>query len=102
MDKLSDIHPQLLKCAALIKLKSMDYGDPDHAKRSYFPYGDASYMHMILTKFQRLKNLADKKIRGETVNNQFEPYTDTLRDLINYCAFYLQYLEEEDEHNRDV
>lgn len=89
------MHPSLEKAQAILEQKSMDYqgksdAESDPARPDYFPFGDESYLHMIHTKFERIK-----KTRGrETVN---EATIDSVYDMINYLAFYAAYLEPTDD-----
>lgn len=73
-------------CLGLVISKSLDYGDPDPAKTSYMPFGDASYATMLHTKTQRLVHLVQKAQKGEAPNH--EGLDDTIRDLINYAFFF--------------
>ena len=66
--------------------KSKDYQGSQWTEEDYFPFGDESYMHMIHTKYLRMRNIMNKK----EVN--FEALEDTLIDMINYCAMYCAWL----------
>lgn len=55
---------------------------------AYFPFGDKSYVQMIYVKALRLVAMASSE--AEPV---YETNRDTLLDLINYCVFMLEYLE---------
>ena len=72
----------------LVVKKHEDYNTGVDLK-DYFPFGDASYLQMIHIKVMRLRSLL-----GRTAN--FENQEDTLKDLINYCVFYMQFLQEKD------
>lgn len=93
------MHPSLEKAQAILEKKSMDYqgctdAEAHPARPDYFPFGAPSYLHMIHTKFERIKKTLDR----ETVN---ESTLDSVYDMINYLAFFAAYLEEqkdEDEH----
>jgi hypothetical protein len=85
------MHPSLEKAQAILETKSMDYqGKPDcecdPARQEYFPFGDESYLHMIHTKFERIK-------QTHNVVTQHESTLDSVLDMINYLAFYAAYLE---------
>ena len=83
---------QILKDAATLKEdKSKDYQGSQWAEEDYFPFGDQSYLHMIHTKYLRLRSVI------ETDNPNFESAEDTLVDMINYCAMYAAYLENRKE-----
>ena len=79
---------QILKDAASLKEeKSKDYQGSKWTEEDYFPFGDQSYLHMIHTKYLRLRSVV------ETDRPNFESAEDTLIDMINYCAMYAAYLE---------
>ena len=79
---------QILKDAANLKeQKSKDYQGGNWTEEDYFPFGDQSYMHMIHTKYLRMRNIM------EVDQPNFESLEDTLIDMINYCAMYAAYLE---------
>lgn len=87
-------HPAALADAALLcARKSADYnhgkGSDIHAvdRSSYFPFGDASYAHMIHTKSQRFVSLVQKQLGGG--KPEFESLNDTALDLINYSGFFI-------------
>ncbi len=90
------MHPSFIEGNDIIVSKSNDYGDPDHAKRSYFPFGNYSYAHMLHTKMERIKNVVKLLEEGKKPNN--ESLRDSVIDLMNYAAFYAQYLKEEQEN----
>ena len=71
----------------LVTKKHEDY-NKGLALEDYFPFGDASYVQMIHVKQCRLLSL----VRTESKEN-FESKKDSVLDLINYCVFYLAYLE---------
>ena len=78
--------------AAKIQLKkSEDYNQGQNSVRSYFPFGLISYAQMIHTKSQRLNSLA---VSDRQNNPNFESVKDTSLDMINYCSFLADYLEE--------
>ena len=79
---------QILKDAADLKeRKSVDYQGGKWSEEDYFPFGDQSYMHMIHTKYLRMRNIM------EAEETNFESLEDTLVDMINYCAMYAAWLE---------
>lgn len=83
MDKqrFSDIANEIFE---LHKAKSGDYG----SERQYFPLGHASYAQMIFVKALRLVALAEKD------SPTFESQEDTVKDIINYGMFYMDFLKE--------
>ncbi len=86
------MHPSLEKAQAILEKKSMDYqgksdAECDPKREDYFPFGDESYLHMIHTKFERIKQTYDTKTIHETT-------LDSIYDMINYLAFYAAFREE--------
>lgn len=80
---------QILREAAELKeRKSKDYQGGKWSEEDYFPFKDKSYIHMIHTKYLRMRNIAE----GEQQTN-FEALEDTLIDMAVYCAMYAAYLE---------
>ena len=75
---------------ALKERKSIDYQGSRWTESDYFPFGDQSYMHMIHTKYLRMRNVMD----SNEVN--FESLEDTLIDMINYSAMYAAWLRNRD------
>jgi hypothetical protein len=79
----------------LVLKKSLDYNGieiPEPGVRDiYFPFGNASYAHMIHTKSQRLVSLVGNEAKGLEPN--FECIKDTALDLINYASFLVEYLD---------
>jgi Nucleotide modification associated domain 1 len=78
----------LIRPAMEIVVKKHEDYNTGIALRDYFPFGDKSYIQMLHTKVLRLRSL-----EGREAN--FEGLDDTLKDLINYSVFYLQYLQEQ-------
>ena len=79
---------QILEDAADLKRrKSEDYQGGKYTEEDYFPFGHESYMHMIHTKYLRMRSVM------ENDNPNFESLEDTLVDMINYCAMYAAWLE---------
>jgi hypothetical protein len=77
----------------LMLKKHQDYGSNqggDTPLEDYFPFGDKSYIQMLHVKTLRLVSLTN----GNRDPNH-EKVADTVRDLINYAVFYLDYLDEE-------
>ena len=82
-------HPALVRANDILRKKSEDYGTVgDYAKKRYFPFGHKSYVQMIHTKVQRLIALVTQE-----GGPNFESLDDTLLDLINYAAFYSEWLQ---------
>ena len=79
---------QILKDAADLKQrKSKDYQGGKWTEEDYFPFGDKSYLHMIVTKYLRIMSVAEQE------NTNFESLEDSLIDMINYCAMYAAFIE---------
>ena len=82
---------QILHEAAKLKeRKSKDYQGGRWSEEDYFPFGDKSYIHMIHTKYLRMRNICE----GNQETN-FEALEDTLVDMAVYCAMFAAYLENE-------
>ncbi len=80
---------QILKEAADLKeKKSKDYQGGKWTEEDYFPFGETSYVHMIHTKYLRMRNIVEG---GQETN--FEALEDTLVDMAVYCAMFAAYLE---------
>ena len=80
---------QILNEAAELKeRKSKDYQGGLWSEEDYFPFGDVSYIHMIHTKYLRMRNI----VEGQQETN-FEALEDTLVDMAVYCAMFAAYLE---------
>lgn len=99
------MHYALKEANALCEKKSEDYNgtssanECDPARNSYFPYGDKSYLHMLHTKFKRIESVA---LRSQDSPN-YESVRDSLLDLINYSAFYVAYIDQNEAiRNEDV
>jgi len=80
---------QILKEAAELKeRKSKDYQGGMWSEEDYFPFGDKSYVHMIHTKYLRMRNI----VEGDQETN-FEALEDTLVDMAVYCAMFAAHIE---------
>ena len=78
---------QVLKDAAELKeLKSKDYQGSLFTEEDYFPFADASYIHMLWTKMLRVRSVAEQE------DQNFESLEDSLLDMINYSAMYAAYI----------
>ena len=77
---------------AMVEKKGQDYNNGGREDlHKYFPFGMKSYAQMIHVKSMRFVSLAKQ---DGTPN--FESRKDTLLDMINYCVFALDALENED------
>ena len=79
----------LQEAIKLKERKSQDYQGSRWSEEDYFPFGNTEYMHMIHTKYLRMRNLLDKPFQD--VN--FESLEDTLTEMAIYCAMFQAYLE---------
>lgn len=73
--------------ADLVTAKSEDYQGGSVAMSEYFKFGHISYVQMLRTKVLRLTSLTEQ---NKTPN--FEGIADTVKDLVSYSVFYLDYL----------
>ncbi len=84
------------QAARLAMRKGADYNKLEESganaqgaeRDAYFPFGALSFAQMVHVKAQRFVALAPK-----TGDPQFEGLRDTALDLINYCAFFIDWLE---------
>jgi len=74
------------KARLICESKSDDYQN-NISRKEYFPFGLKSYVQMINMKTLRIRSVMDKS----EINN--ESIKDSLLDLMNYCAFTIDYLE---------
>lgn len=72
----------------LIEKKHGDYNVGRVQLEDYFPFGDKSYVQMLHVKTLRLVSLVNGQVKPS-----YESIEDTVRDLVNYGVFYLDYLE---------
>ena len=79
----------LHEAARLKERKQADYQGDMWKEEDYFPYGNKSYIHMIHTKYLRMRSLAE----NEDKEINFESLEDTLTDMAVYCAMFAAYLE---------
>ena len=86
----------LKEAAELKERKQADYQGNMWTEEDYFPYGNKSYMHMIHTKYLRMRSLAETK--DKKIN--FESLEDTLVDMAVYCAMFAAYLENKKLENK--
>jgi hypothetical protein len=79
----------------LMEKKHEDYGSNkggDTPLEDYFPFGSKSYVQMLHVKTLRLKSLIESSREPN-----HEKVIDTVRDLINYAVFYLDFLDPDVE-----
>lgn len=85
-DELSPVFQDLTRLRAA---KGADYNDVPGGRDAYFPFGHESYAHMLTTKHLRMMSLLNAMRRGDKQAN-YEGLVDTVKDLVNYGAFYAE------------
>jgi phosphoribosyl-ATP pyrophosphohydrolase len=91
-DELSPVFQEITKLRAA---KGEDYNNVPGGRDAYFPFGHQSYGHMLNTKGLRLMSLL--RSMGEGKQPNFEGIRDTVRDLVNYGAFYAEWIDRQGE-----
>lgn len=76
----------LEECADLMRAKGKAYNRVPQAE--YYPHGVLSIWTMMHQKMTRMKSLMD-----HDGDNQYESMEDSARDLINYTAFLIEFME---------
>lgn len=87
----------LTEAAALKKLKSEDYQSSKWEEKDYFPFDEISYIHMIHTKYLRMRNI----VEGEHVSPNFEALEDTLVDMCVYSAMFAAFIINKKQEKKD-
>jgi phosphoribosyl-ATP pyrophosphohydrolase len=87
-DELSPVFQEITK---LRVAKGADYNNVEGGRNAYFPFGHFSHIHMLTTKVLRLQSLARSMADGKKPN--FEGLRDSVKDLVNYGAFYAEALD---------
>ena len=85
----------LNECIELQKSKGSDYQSSasDVKQAHYYPRGIESLYDMLNTKMLRIRSLLDKEsVITNSINH--ESIEDSLKDLINYASFSVEYLRE--------
>ena len=67
----------------LKRKKSADYQGGTLTEEQYFPFGYESYMHMVLTKVNRIRSVMERDNKSDV---NFESAEDSVIDLVNYAA----------------
>lgn len=78
--------------ADLVVKKHEDYQGHIFNLGDSFPLGDLSYAQMLWVKNIRVMSLAHQKFNGDAAPNH-ESLRDSVRDMLAYAVFYLEYLE---------
>ena len=64
-------------------------------EEDYFPFQELSYIHMLHTKYLRMRSIAER----EDQNVNFEALEDTLIDMAVYAAMFAAYIiNKKDTH----
>lgn len=85
MIKAEDI---LLQAAELKRKKSEDYQGGTWQEIDYFPFKEKSFIHMIHTKYLRMRNVCEG-----TQKTNFEALEDTLIDMAVYACMFAAYIK---------
>lgn len=72
----------------IVVKKHQDYNSGVQLEH-YFPFGHVSYIQMLHVKHLRLLSLVQQNTKPN-----FESMEDTVKDLLNYTVFYMQYLQK--------
>ena len=88
----------LNESAELYRKKKEDYQSSKWKESDYFIYGDQSYIHMIHTKYLRMRNIVEGD--SETVN--FEALEDTLIDMSVYASMFAAYIINKNNEKKDI
>jgi hypothetical protein len=89
-DELSPVFQEITRLRAA---KGADYNNVPGGRDAYFPFGHQSYAHMLNTKSLRVMSLVNAQATGQAPN--FEGIRDSLRDLVNYGAFYAEWVDRQ-------
>jgi predicted HAD superfamily Cof-like phosphohydrolase len=87
-DELSPVFQEITR---LRKAKGEDYNNVPGGRDAYFPFGHQSHAHMLNTKTLRVLSLVNSMTSGKQPN--FEGIRDSVRDLVNYGAFYAEWID---------
>lgn len=81
--------------ARLVERKGKDYQGNIFSLHDSFPLGDVSYAQMLWVKVVRITSLAHRKSFDMEHEPNHESLEDSVKDLLAYTVFYLDYLEAE-------
>ncbi len=87
--QFKELSPVFQRITQLRASKGSDYNNVPGGRDAYFPYGHASYAHMVNTKSLRVQSLVTSMLSSGKAPN-FEGLKDSVDDLINYSAFYAE------------
>lgn len=91
-DGLEAMSPVWLRLQRLRTEKGQDYNNVPGGRDAYFPFGHASYAHMVNTKTLRMLSLIGAMQAGKKPN--FEGLLDTVEDLVNYATYYAEAMRD--------
>ena len=77
----------LNECAELMRQKGKAYNNVPQSE--YYPHGILSIWTMMHQKMTRIKSLME----NPDADNHYEGIEDSARDLINYTAFMIEFME---------
>lgn len=86
------LSPAFKRAHELRLTKGEDYNNVPGGRDAYFPFGHASYVHMLDTKVLRLQSLTRHMGEGRAPN--FEGMGDSVVDLLNYGSYYFEALTD--------
>jgi predicted HAD superfamily Cof-like phosphohydrolase len=86
----NELSPIFQRITYLRAAKGEDYNNVPGGRDAYFPFGHLSYGHMLNTKALRIQSLLNAMMAGKHPN--FEGLLDSVEDLVNYGAFYGEWL----------
>ena len=95
----------LAECAEIQVKKSRDYQNPNSTvqQADYYPNGVQSIHDVRNGKRLRMKSVMEA-MRGEDYEPNFESLQDSCIDMINYCSFFVAYMNhgiDGQDPNRD-
>jgi len=84
----------LKECAELQKRKARDYQNKmsDIRQASYYPSGCLTIAEIMNMKLLRIRSVIGAIQSDPTYKPNFESLDDSARDLINYAAFFVSYI----------
>lgn len=90
-DGVLDMPKAFVEAATLLAKKKKDYRS-GVTLADYFPFGHHSYAQMLHTKMLRIISLVSVIEQNSQPN--FESLRDTLIDMMNYAAFYVEAIDD--------
>ena len=84
------IHPAFLECQEIMNQRSAVYNKGSVRRADHFPLGHVSFFDIVWLKAMRLRSDVEA---GIAAGGKFDIDRDHPRDLINYCAFWLAFID---------